>query len=162
MNHNNIKDLLRQGYRYAYSLTHNTAQAEDLVQDAWLLILKKAAPQNAPYLIVVIRNCFLNQLKRDKIVPLVTIEDIQSEELLVSNEQDFVRVLADRNQLNKALESLRCIEREVIYLYYIEEYTTQEIANLTEMTKGVVCSLIHRARIKLKKSIDSESKVVAL
>ena len=161
-NKDNIRHLLQQGYRYAYSLTHNKAHAEDLVQDAWLSLLKSHAPQNAPYLFTVIRNCFLNHLKREKIVPLVTIEEIQSEEALLASEKDFSEILANKDQLNKALNTLRPIERETIYLYYIEEYSTAEIAELTAISKGAVCSLIFRARIKLKDIITTKMTEVAL
>lgn len=161
-NKDNIRQLLQKGYRYAYSLTHNAAQAEDLVQDAWLSILKNQAPHNIQYLITVVRNCFLNQLKREKIVPLVTIEDIQTEELLLASEKDFYDILANNDQLNKALNTLRPIEREIIYLYYIEEYSTEEIAKLTSISKGAVCSLIYRSRIKLKSSINTEKSEIAL
>lgn len=154
--------LLQQGYRYAYSLTHNVTQAEDLIQDAWLSILKKQAPTNAPYLFTVIRNHFLNQLKREKIIPLIAIEETQTETMLIENEKDFSEILANKDQVNKALAKLRPIEREIIYLYYIEEYSTVEIAKLTAISKGAVCSLIHRTRIKLKNIISIHEMEVAL
>ena len=158
----NIRQLLQQGYRYAYSLTHNVAHAEDLVQDAWLSVLKKQAPHNAQYIFTVIRNHFLNRLKREKIVPLIAIDDDTTAASLIKTEKDFSEILANTDQLNKALVQLRPIEREAIYLYYIEEYSTTEIAKLTQTPKGAVCSLIYRARIKLKDIITNEKLEVAL
>ncbi|MDH5258169.1 MAG: RNA polymerase sigma factor [Gammaproteobacteria bacterium] len=158
----NIHHLLQQGYRYAFSLSHNPARAEDLVQDAWLSILKSHAPHNAPYLFTVIRNHFLNELKREKIIPLLAIDEASTEQALIDSENDFSQILANSDQLEKALVQLRSIERETIYLYYIEEYSTSEIANLTELSKGAVCSLIHRARIKLKDILIKNESRVAL
>lgn len=38
--------LLQRGYRYALSLTHDKALAEDLLQDAWVSLLQAGAARN--------------------------------------------------------------------------------------------------------------------
>ena len=157
-----IKQLLQQGYRYALSLTRNSALAEDLLQDAWVSMLKISAPKNTAYLYKTIRNKYLNHCKHDKIIPFVHLDDAFSEEDLMSSEADFSEVLANKQLLDKALDELKPLEREVIYLYYYEEYTTLEISDLLKLSKGVVCSLIYRSRNKLKKRLENEITEVAI
>jgi len=156
-----IKDLMRQGYRYACSLTHNPAHAEDLLHDAWIAVLNANGPQNKPYLFTSIRNLFLNQHKREKLVPFVSFDEIINETELQSDESDEPTLFANREELNSALKHLRAIEREIIFLYYIESYSTQEVADHTGLGKGTVCSLIFRARNKLKTHLSQQAVKVA-
>ena len=155
-----LKQLLQHGFRYAYSLTHNKAQAEDFVQDAWLSMMKHRNPQTKAYFYTVIRNKFLNQLKHEKIVPLISVETTKTEESLTSTEEELSNILADKDMIDKALAHIKPLEREIIYLYYFEEYSTVEISELTDLSKGMVCSLIHRTRLKLKEHIHSLEKKV--
>jgi len=157
-----IEKLLQQGYRYALSLTHNPAFAEDLLHDAWVSILSISAPQNTGYLYKTIRNKFLNHRKHEKVVPFVNLDEAFSESELIDSEAHFSQVLADQQLVDRKMSELKSLEREVIYLYYYEEYTTAEIAELMGHSKGVVCSLIYRTRIKLKQLIESEMSQVAL
>jgi len=156
----NLKQLLQHGFRYAYSLTHNKAQAEDFVQDAWLSMIKRRAPHTKAYFYTVIRNKFLNQLKHEKVVPLISVEATETEESLTATEEEFSNILADKDMIDKALAKVKPLEREIIYLYYFEEYSTAEISELTDLSKGMVCSLIHRTRLKLKKHIQLQEKKV--
>ena len=157
-----IEQLLHQGYRYALSLTHNPAFAEDLLHDAWVSMLGISAPQNAGYLYKTIRNKFINHRKHEKIIPFINLDEAFSEGELIESESHFAELLADEQLIEKTLGELKPLEREVIYLYYYEEYTTVEIAELIGQSKGVVCSLIYRTRIKLRDLIENETRQVAL
>ncbi len=157
----NITDLLQQGYRYAFSLTHNPAAADDLLQDAWLAILTLKAPQNKAYLFATLRNRYFNQYKREQLVPLVPLDESINDAQLIDHESDFSHLLATQDELNKALALLRPIEREIVFLYYIEAYTTQQIAEHTQLPKGTICSLIHRSREKLRNHLDEDVPKVA-
>lgn len=157
-----ISQLLNQGYRYALSLTHNPALAEDLLQDAWESMLKLSAPQEIAYLITTIRNKFLNHKKRENVIPFLSLDESVSEAELMDSDADFSEVMANKDLLEQKLAELDLYEREVLYLFYYEEYSTTEIAELVGSGKGVVCSLIYRSRSKLRKLLEAEMPRVAL
>ena len=157
-----IKSLLNQGYRYALSLTHNPALAEDLLQDAWVSMIKVSAPQEIAYLVKTIRNKFLNHKKRENVIPFLSLDDNLSEAELMKSEDDFSDVVANNELLDQKLAELNSQEREVIFLYYYEEYSTSEIAEIIGSSKGVVCSLIYRSRNKLRTLLETETPRVAL
>src|SRR5262249_42544258 len=52
-------------FRFAYSLTHEATRADDLVQDAWLAVLRARGPWTIEYLLVAIRSRFHDQCRRD-------------------------------------------------------------------------------------------------
>lgn len=148
--------LLHSGYRYALSLTHHRAQAEDLLQDAWVAVLQARGPQTRAYLFTAIRSRFLNQYRRERLVPMVPLDDTLTESadadpLLRSNPED----------LDRALATLRPVERETLYLATVEEYTAQEIADLTNTARGTVLSLLHRTRQKLRRALSGDHNAEA-
>ena len=153
-----LAELLRKGFRYALALTHNKTQAEDLLQDAWLAILQANGPRQLPYLYTAIRSRYINQNKREQLVPCVSLNEYDIESLAAH--QDDFSLWADQQSLQHSLHQLRPIERDVIYLAHYEGYTAQEIAQLTHQPRGTVLSLIHRARKKLQQFIESQMSEV--
>lgn len=104
-----------------------------------------------------IRTRYLNQIKREKLVVMVPLEaDLEDD---ISSERDEFGRLADMQELEQALEKLRPIEREALFLHAAEGYTAEEIGQHTGQARGTVLSLIHRARHKLKSWISKQREV---
>ncbi len=61
-----------------------------------------------------------------------------------------------RAAVQKAIASLPHIFRVVLVLRDIEEYNTEEVANLLETNIAVVKTRLHRARSALKKQLESQ------
>lgn len=146
-----LEELLHSGYRYALSLTHHPANAEDILQDAWVAVFQSGGPHNKPYLFSAIRSRFINRHKRERLVPMVSIEeadlDWDTNDRLWDPTPPFA---ASEKMLETALSTLRPLEREALFLAVVEGYTAQEIGDLTAQPRGTVLSLIHRARQKLR------------
>lgn len=150
------EDLLQHAYRYAFSLTHDGALAEDLVQDACVSVLSAGGPLDRGYFFTVVRNRFIDGYRRNKKFPHFSIERTTSDgdalpEIGPPEDLDWEApdVLAN-GALARALEQLRPDDREVIYLTAVEGYTAQEIAELTERPRGTILSIMFRAKRKLR------------
>lgn len=150
-----LEELLQRGFRYALSLTHDEDRAADLLQDAWISMLRRGAPRHVGYLFATLRNRFFDLEKRRR---LVAIEPLDA----VSEHDDALAFLdqashfAEMGTLEKALEDLRPAEREALFLAAVEGYTVREIADMTEQPKGTVSSLVQRARRKLKSWLGAD------
>lgn len=149
--------LLIRGYRYALSLTHAPVQAEDLLQDAWLAVLRAGGPKKRAYLFSAIRSRFIDQQRREQLVAIEPLHDRDPHQGQTEVRSDEM-IFADRQILEKALSILRPVEREALLLSELEGYTAQEIATLTGHPRGTVLSLIYRSRQKLKKYLLSEGE----
>ena len=149
-------DLLNQAYRYATALCGERDLAMDLVHASYVKYLERPAstardPQR--YFLRAVRNTFLDRKRHearwqyeeeeqaDRVVGL----DTCALEALVVNQDLLARLWA---QLNAA-------EREVLYLWAVEEYTVDEIALLTETPRGTLLSRLHR----LKKRVAGRTDV---
>lgn len=151
------RDLLQTGFRYAYALTHNHHDAEDLVQDAWIKLRKVTRKAKSKSLLfVTIRNLYIDGYRHNK---LLVIESIDDQEQLESYDDNLIAQLLDRD-LAIILAQLRSEEREVIYLSCVEGYTAQEIAKLTEKSRNTILSLIYRAKGKLLQAVANENRVI--
>jgi len=154
-----IEILLQSGYRYALSLTHNSTRAEDILQDAWYSVLHADGPRNKPYIFRAIRSRFINQYKRDLLIPLVPLDDINEEDYS-THDTPFHHQAYNDEYLEQALSTLRTAEREALFLTAVEGYTAQEVAELTDQPRGTILSMLHRSRVKIKKyyqTIDTDT-----
>ena len=143
-----LDELLQSGFRYAFSLTHDRGEAEDLLQEACASILRVEGPWTKGYLFSSIRNRFIDAYRRDQRLTLLTLESIELE-IEEADEHPFADSVRS-GVLQQALATLRPEEREVLFLMFVEGYTASEIAELTGRPRGTVLSLAHRARQKLR------------
>ena len=56
----------------------------------------------------------------------------------------------------EAVEKLKPGDRAVLYLFYYEEYSTGEIAQMLRVSQSAVTSRLSRARKKLKEQLEQE------
>jgi RNA polymerase sigma-70 factor (ECF subfamily) len=146
-------------YGYALTLTRDTTEAEDLVQETYL---KAAAAANQPppsdnlkaWLFVIMRNAWLNQVRHNQSGPrFVELEsNDQTDDAGANPHVIYLRKL-EREQVHQAIEKLPEAYREIVVLRDIEGFTYQEIAMVLECPAGTVMSRLGRARAKLRASL---------
>ena len=141
-----LSDLLQQAFRYALALSHNRAVAEELVQDACVGIARRGGPWERGYLLASVRNRFIDRCRRNG---LLKFEPLVDQDVAGPAETPAIDAALDAS-LETALGRLKSGEREMLYLAAVEEYTMNEIAELTGRPVGTVLSGIHRAKQKLR------------
>lgn len=142
-------ELLQCGYRYAMSLTHHRADAEDLTQQAWVNLHRRyGGVTSCAALFTTIRHLFIDHCRRARVVAFDSLDSPASEPI---PEAANTGVHSDLEHL---LGTLRPGEREAIYLHHVEGHTAEEVGVLTRQPRGTVLSLLHRAMKKLRKAAD--------
>lgn len=153
-----IEELLRQGYRFALSLTRDPSRAEDLLHDAWVAVLKASGPHTAAYLITAIRTRFVDGQRRALIAPTESID--ARPRLVAEIESEFwsdpCRTVPLKATLDRALGLLRPEERAVLVLSAVFGYTAREIGELLDAPRGTVLSLMHRTRAKMRRWLTEQ------
>src|SRR5215211_7410499 len=148
-------------YGYAMTLTRNTSEAEDLVQETYV---RATAASNRPdcnsnlkgWLFVIMRNAWLNQLRHRNSGPRFVDLDANESSISEAPENPHVVYLRklETKQVREAIESLPDAYREIIVLRDIEGFTYQEIATALDCPAGTVMSRLGRARGKLRKLLS--------
>jgi RNA polymerase sigma-70 factor, ECF subfamily len=159
-----LKELLATGYRYACALRVNPSDAEDLVQEAWMKVVRAYGTEiNQAVLLRAIRNLHIDKYRHAKRFQHIPIDD---EMPLVDSTAELDVLNVGDPQLNRCLSKLRAPEREALFLTVVEGYTAEEVAKLTQSPRGTVLSLVHRARMKMRNFLadenDRNSNLVAL
>ena len=147
-------ERLQSGYRYALALTHQPADAEDLVQEAWLNLSRRYGKvESNALLFTAVRNLFVDQCRRKKIVHFESLDQPEPPVLPAAIEEQP----GLKGDLETLLAVLRPVERETIFLHYYEGRTAEEIGQLTGQPRGTVLSLLHRAIAKLREAAANPS-----
>lgn len=134
--------LLQRGYRYALALTHDRAQAEDLLHDAFAGVLARGKAESMPYLIRAIRNRWIDSHRRQKIVPMVARSEGERE----ADQDSALQSLLLHDEIGRALAALTPDEREALYLHAVCGWTAAEIGLLTERPRNTILTVLARAR----------------
>lgn len=153
-----IDALLDAAYRYAMSLTHQSAEAEDLVQDAVLALLTVNASWERSYLFVTIRNRFIDRYRRNRKIAFVALEQEEGPAVDPPDLTFEVPDVLETGALERALAELRAEEREALFLAVVEGYTADEIGTMTARPRGTILSLLHRTKRKLRQLIGGDGE----
>ncbi len=130
--------------RLAYSYLHNMADAEEVLQDTLVQLLKTTPilttkEHEKAWLLHVAANLSKNRLKYNT----TRQTDELMEELIAENQDDLSFVW-------EAVKALPDKYREVIHLFYHEGYQTRQIAKILHMNESTVRSNLSRGREKLR------------
>ncbi len=148
--------LFDQLYNFARWLTHDTAEAEDLVQETYAKALRgfpsfQAGTNFRAWMYRILRNSFLSS--RTGLKTMVALDGETDESLLpVENTtpESNLLELADREMVQQALADLPVHFREILLLCEVEEMSYQEIAESLAIPMGTVMSRLSRARKALR------------
>jgi RNA polymerase sigma-70 factor (ECF subfamily) len=156
-----VLDHHREVYGYAYRLTGNATDAEDLAQQTFLIAQQKLHQLREPskargWLYAVLRSCYLKGLRKRQPTPAGNLElNVDQIPEDVVEDEPF-----DRQRLQMSLNDLPDEYKTVLVMYYFEECSYKEIAEQLELPIGTVMSRLSRAKGKLRhKLLDSERAV---
>lgn len=156
---------------FAFHLTYNDDDAEDLVQETYLkayrFIDKYHEGTNAKaWLFKILKNAYINEYrKKVKLPTKVDFEDVinyqDTDEKSVTNyldlrEEIFQNIMGD--EVTIAINSLPIDFRTVVLLCDIEGFTYEEIAKIVDVPIGTVRSRLFRARNLLKEKLKDYAK----
>jgi RNA polymerase sigma-70 factor (ECF subfamily) len=149
--------LLRYGRRFL----SESAPIEDAVQEVFIktyenMLSFDTARPFSPWIYRIAHNLFANTLRKNSRQPFITVDlDLFSTHTAYEidpagdEEREEVRALVERG-----LKTLPPIYREVLVLYYLEEFSYQEIAEVLRVPLGTVGIRLRRAREALKKYVE--------
>jgi RNA polymerase sigma-70 factor (ECF subfamily) len=165
----------RRAYNLAYRLTGNAADAEDVTQDAYVRAWHNfdsydAARSFEGWLFRIITNRVIDLRRRQKRVPMYSLDTpIQCDDDGQPLSHEFAAPDSDPEQiviepimeerLQQALAALPTDYRVAILLCDVEQRSYQEIADVMHCAIGTVRSRIHRARVMLRKHLESGATV---
>ena len=164
---------LYQHRLYAVALRHmgNEHDAQDLVQEVFMqayYALRRYPAQRIQSLYIqswlyrILLNLFYNNRNRLALVPMIPLD--LSEDgphlAITNNEQEQPDQVVENREAIRELERFVHLlperYRTAINLYYFEDYSQQEIADLLHRPLGTVKSIIHRGTTLLRHELRAK------
>ena len=178
----NLEPILGVAYGVALHLTHKPEDAEDLVQEAAVKSFCgfhtfEAGTNFKAWFLRIMTNAFLRRCKKKRCEPVLV--DLEDESALYMYNQtceaglhekydDPAAILLrkmDAEHIRAAMAELPLEYRVVAALYFMDEFSYQEIAEITDCPIGTVRSRLHRGRRLLQKAlwrVAQEQGIVAV
>jgi RNA polymerase sigma-70 factor, ECF subfamily len=146
---------LDAAFNYARWLTKNDADAEDVVQDAYVRALRffsSLRDENArAWLFTIVRNTWYGRFPRRTGSAVVSVADQDADNRADVGLDPEAQLIQQQTveQVRRALERLPTDFREVLVLRELEGLAYKEIAAIVGIPLGTVMSRLARARERL-------------
>lgn len=146
---------------FVYRFVGDKDVSSDVVQDTMIRFYLnkdsyKSFAKFSTWIYTIATNLAKNELKRRKRKKLLSIDnDNDEKEIVIKDRAALPDIIADgqiKNKIiEKALNKVKEVYREVVVLRDIQDLSYEEIAEITGLSIGTVKSRINRGRTQLQK-----------
>jgi RNA polymerase sigma-70 factor (ECF subfamily) len=172
--HELIHPYERSVYLMALSYMKNGTDAEDVAQDAFVRAFRKlssfrAESKFSTWLMSITINEARTRLRRQGLVRMESLEQVPDEDkgispALLRDWREIPSAALERKEIRsliqRAVEQLPDIYRQVFLLRDVEELTISEAAETLDISIPSVKVRLHRARLMLQKQLAPQLKTV--
>lgn len=152
--------LYKKYHRRAYSLclrmTNNVTEAEDLTQEAFIQLFRKAGSFRGDSAFTtwfhrLVVNQVLMHFRKRSVKNEKTTDDGEMPEHFVPHSKTKANVpILNRIDINKAIAALPPGYKSVFLLHDVEGFEHSEVARILGISVGTSKSQLHKARLKLR------------
>jgi RNA polymerase sigma-70 factor (ECF subfamily) len=147
-------------FRFSYRLAGSVETAEDITHDCFLSLIRKPGNFVAgraslrTYLLSAARNLWFKQLRT--LGRELALDDFADDHFVEVCRQPLGRVLDDELsvKVKDAVSSLPPLQKEALILFEYEGLALSEIASLVGTDVGAVKARLHRARERLRNTLQ--------
>jgi len=161
-----FKELVDRWYeplcRFAYSLSRNDSEAKDLTQNAFLKWARQGrglrdSARAKTWLFSVVNNEFLDQIRQRTRHPATELSEANTSTIhSIRESNDIAGQSLDAKLVWSALDSLEERFRTPLVLFYLQDHSYREIAEIMDVPIGTVMSRLRRAKDQLREVMDRQ------
>jgi RNA polymerase sigma factor (sigma-70 family) len=163
----NLMEIYNEYSRYIYhlclKLTRNTTEAEDLVQEVWVKVVRYEKSMNEvdhlkAWLTTITMNTFRDRyrktVRRSKYMMNQPEQlDVPVLDLVPTNEisvEEKVEKVEITKIVQEKMNQLDAIYQKTLWYFYVEQFSLAEISEVMKVSIGTVKSRLFRAKARLK------------
>jgi RNA polymerase sigma factor (sigma-70 family) len=144
-------------WKYVRRVAGNDDAARDAIQDVWLRVLRgivrlRDGSKLRPWLFGIARHVLMDRLRERYASPPpadIDFSDIAGDTIPDLREEDMTAMEGE-------MARLPATEREVLTLFYLQELSLSEVADVLRVPVGTVKSRLFRARHLLRRGLDQK------
>lgn len=146
-------------FSYVYRMVKNYHDAEDITFDTFIKCFNGLSSFNtakpfATWLFTIAHNVTMDHFRKSK-------QEYEYLDERHADDYDFVQSIEKKRKMeriDKAIEKLLPIDREIVVLFHKEEYSYQEISEITNLPVTTIKTRLHRSRKKLQAMVHGEAE----
>ncbi|MFD1204945.1 MULTISPECIES: RNA polymerase sigma factor [Sporosarcina] len=171
-----LTELYEEYGRYIYhlclKLTRNKEEAEDLMQDVWVKVVRYSGKMDnvdrmKAWLTTICMNTFRDRYRKDvrrskHVMHQPETLDVPILDLIPSDQMTPVEMIEQNDvqtMVQQKINELDGIYRKTIEYFYVHQYSLIEIAELMKVSIGTVKSRLFRAKKYLKELMMDDTAV---
>jgi len=149
-------------FRFALSLSKSEAEAADLTQQTFFLWAAKGnqlrdRSKAKSWLFTTLYREFLGRRRHEVRFPQVELAEAREDEMSILPNVDALDGRAVLHALQRVEEPFRA----ALTLFYLEQFSYQEIADVLEIPIGTVMSRLSRGKAQLRQRLLSKEEAAA-
>jgi RNA polymerase sigma-70 factor (ECF subfamily) len=153
-----VEQYKNKVFRLAYAIMGNEALAEDISQDVFIRVWKALAGYRgeaalSTWIYTITRNTCLTALNSAASRKAFSLEEPRIR-LAVANLHAALPSPESRLDLSMLFSELPSQYRTVMVLFYLEDRSQEEVANMLGLPLGTVKTYLHRARGMVAKALS--------
>jgi len=146
-------------FYYIRRLVKSEEDAWDALQAAWIRVIRgigklKNLDSFPSWLYRIARNVSFNYIRDNSKHETLSDEEMDLARMDSEENQDFTA--ADAEAIHWGLQQLPPAQREVLTLFFLEEFSLKEISSITEVSIGTVKSRLYYAKKALQGMMNKE------
>ncbi len=153
-------------YNVALKYTGNVFDAEDIVQETFMMAYHKFSQLKDPgkcksWLLRILRNNFLKTCQKDNARQQLQKSDyiaFLKSETQKKGADILLEQAVDTRIVNDAIDQLPIKYKEILILYYMDDMLYKDIAKALDIPLGTVMSRLNRAKEALKVTLLKQLK----
>lgn len=172
-----INEIYELYHRYIYhlclKLTRNSVEAEDLMQEVWVKVVRyentmTQVEHMKAWLTTITMNTFRDRYRKNVRRSKYMMHQPETLDVpvldLVPNHELSTEQLIEKNIVSKLVQDkmgqLDAIYQKTLWYFYIEQYSLVEISNVMKVSIGTVKSRLFRAKARLKEMLMADASTV--
>ncbi len=172
--HELVRPYEKSVYFAAYSILQNEHDAEDVAQETVLKALRnlhtfRAESKFSTWLVSIALNEARGRLRHARLIEFESVDAVPDEDsgeftpAVISDWREVPLEALERKELRemlqKAIQELPVIYREVLILRDVQDFSIAEAAAALEVSEGVVKTRLLRARLMMQKTLAPQLNI---
>jgi RNA polymerase sigma-70 factor (ECF subfamily) len=148
-------------YIYVFELVHHEQTSLDLVQETFISAVKhigslRDEEKFGSWLFGIAHQKCLQRWRKQNREEILRDEILESADELESGPDDLLIRREQEAEFMNLLDQLPLPQRSVLLLHFVEDFSIEEIARITETQLGTVKSRMHYAKKSLRKLLEEK------
>lgn len=147
-------------YYYVRRLVPEDEEALDVVQDVWVLVIRRFRQLRNPaafpaWLFKIARSVAYGRVRKSRPQEMLTVDSFASQEEGEEDSDPLAQFTAER--VHEGLTRVSVAHRDCLTLHFIEGFSLAEVSQIVGVPVGTVKSRLHYAKKALRRVLEEES-----